>query len=111
MTYIPYRNMNEVKRLVQAGKLAEATMLLQRVLNGGTAAPTATSAASGGIATALAKCASRIGIPALNRTTQPLRNFLDRLDTTRAGPRRRDCRKLPAAHADSAPDGARFIAQ
>src|ERR1700680_4336542 len=105
----PYRNMIEVKRLVRAGKLAEATTLLRRVLDGGTAAPTAASTTSGGIAAALAECASRIGNRAPNQKAEPLRNFLDRLDTTRSGPRRRDCTKPPEAHADSAPDGARFI--
>ena len=49
--------MNEVKRLVRARKLAEATTLLRRVLDGGTAAPTATSTTNGGIAAALAECA------------------------------------------------------
>jgi poly(hydroxyalkanoate) depolymerase family esterase len=111
MIDVPYRNMIEVKRLVRAGKLTEATMLLRRVLDGGTAAPTATSTTSGGIAAALAECASRIGNRAPNQKAEPLRTFLDRLDTSRSGLRRRDCTKPPAAHADSAADDARFIAQ
>jgi poly(hydroxyalkanoate) depolymerase family esterase len=111
MIDVPYRNMIEVKRLVRAGKLAEATTLLRCVVDGGTAAPTATSTTCGGITAALAEYASRIGNRAPNEKAEPLRNFLNRLDTTRSGPRRRDCTKPPAAHADSAPDGARFIAQ
>jgi poly(hydroxyalkanoate) depolymerase family esterase len=111
MIDVPYRNMIQVKRLVRAGKLAEATALLRRVLDGGTAAPTAMSTTSGGIAAALAECALRIGNRAPNRKAEPPRNILNRLDTIRSGPRRRSYTKPPAAHTDSAPDGARFIAQ
>jgi poly(hydroxyalkanoate) depolymerase family esterase len=113
MIDVPYRNMIEVTRLVRAGKIAEATTLLRRGLEVGTAAPTptATSTTSGGIPAALAKYASRLGNRAPSRKAQPLRTFLDRLDTPRSGPHIRGCTKPPAAHADSAPDGARFIAQ
>jgi poly(hydroxyalkanoate) depolymerase family esterase len=109
---MPHRNMIEVKRLVQAGKLAEAATLLRRAIDGGgTAAPSNPSTTSGGIATVLAEYASRIGNRAPNQKAEPLRNFLDRLATARSGPRRRDGTKPPAAHGDSAPDGARFITQ
>jgi poly(hydroxyalkanoate) depolymerase family esterase len=114
MIDVPYSNMIEATRLVRAGKLAAATMLLRCGLDDGTAAPTVTSTASttnGGIPAALAKYASRLGNRAPNRKAEPLRDFLDRFDTARSGPGRRGCTKPPAAIADSAPDGARFIAQ
>ncbi|MGP6157175.1 MAG: PHB depolymerase family esterase [Vulcanimicrobiaceae bacterium] len=111
MIDVPYRNMIEATRLVRANRLAEATTLLRRALDSGTAASTTTSMTSGGIAAAFAKYASRIDNRPPNQKADPLRKFLDLLDTTRSGPRRRDRTKPPAAHVDSAPDGARFIAQ
>jgi poly(hydroxyalkanoate) depolymerase family esterase len=111
MTYISYRKMNEVKRLVHAGKLAEATLLLRSVLDCGNGTPADTSFASAGIATALTKYASRIGNRVPNQTAQPLRNFLARPDATRSRQHRTDAGKQLPADADSAPDGGRFIAQ
>ena len=85
MTDSPYSAMAEVKRLVRAGKPAQATTLLQRLLGGGTAAPAATPA------------------------TGP--DILARLGATRSEPHAAKRAKPPAAPAVSAPSGARFIAR
>lgn len=104
--------MIEATRLVRAGKLEAATMLLHQGI-AGVAAPTVTSNASTtsvGSLAALAQYAPRLGNPAQNRKAEPLRGPVGRFGTARSAPAKGST-KPPAVTADSAPDGARFIAQ